>query len=173
MNCDRCGKKFAKESLVENHKNQCSSKCWTNYRALLEAEEQARTDAQPSTSHSTPLPSPSTPPSLEVDMEFPPLIPSSPPKVNMELDDIDVALPEFYTEFFPGASERFGPGDTFLDLFDKDEYAETRQRNLYYPFASQAEWELASFLLRSGLSRIAIDQFLNLQMVCMMASIRV
>jgi len=38
---------------------------------------------------------------------------------------------------------------------------------LFYPFASQPEWELASFLLKSDLSRVAIDQFLKLQLVCM------
>jgi hypothetical protein len=52
-----------------------------------------------------------------------------------------------------------------MDLFDDDEYAENREMNLYYPFASQPEWELASFLLKSGLSMVAIDEFLKLQMV--------
>jgi hypothetical protein len=58
-----------------------------------------------------------------------------------------------------------------LDIFDEDEYADARQTNLYYPFASQPEWELASFLLKSDLSRVAIDQFLKLQIVSIMQSI--
>jgi len=37
--------------------------------------------------------------------------------------------------------------------------------NLYYPFVSQPEWELASFLLKSGLSMVATDKFLKLQIV--------
>ena len=53
-----------------------------------------------------------------------------------------------------------------MDLFHEDKYADMRQVNPYYPFASQAEWELASFLLKSGLSRVAVDQFLKLQFVC-------
>ena len=57
-----------------------------------------------------------------------------------------------------------------MDLFNKDEYADARQTNLYYPFASQLEWELASFLLKSDLSRVAIDQFLKLQLVSIMQS---
>jgi hypothetical protein len=36
---------------------------------------------------------------------------------------------------------------TFLDLFDADEYAEYRKDNLFYPFASKEEWEIANFLL--------------------------
>ncbi|KAJ7816384.1 hypothetical protein B0H13DRAFT_2242446 [Mycena leptocephala] len=34
--------------------------------------------------------------------------------------------------------------DTFMDGFHKDEYASERKTNLYYPFASAEEWELAS-----------------------------
>jgi hypothetical protein len=112
----------------------------------------------------------------------PSLIPSSPsdvdmaplriPEAGMETDGIDdrlseqeAVLPSNYSEFFPGASEVFGKEKTYMDLFDEDEYANARQTNLYYPFASQPEWELASFLLKSGLSRVAIDQFLKLQLV--------
>jgi len=70
-----------------------------------------------------------------------------------------------HTELFPGASEIYGKGKTYMDLFDDDEYAGNREMNLYYPFASQPEWELASFLLKSGLSMVATDEFLKLQMV--------
>jgi hypothetical protein len=70
-----------------------------------------------------------------------------------------------HTELFPGASEIFGKGKTYMDLFDDDEYAGNRETNPYYPFASQPEWELASFLLKSGLSMVATDEFLKLQMV--------
>ena len=79
-------------------------------------------------------------------------------------------LPSFYTESFLGSSEVFGYGETYVDLFNKDEYADVRQTNLYYPFASQPEWELASFLLKSDLSRVAIDQFLKLQLVSIVQS---
>ncbi|KAG1843085.1 hypothetical protein C8R48DRAFT_619062 [Suillus tomentosus] len=56
-------------------------------------------------------------------------------------------------------------GVTFLDLFDADEYAECRKENLFYPFASREEWEVADFLLRSPLSMAAINQFLGLPMI--------
>jgi hypothetical protein len=74
-------------------------------------------------------------------------------------------LPPIYTELYHGASYTFGQGETYMKLFDEDEHAEKRKTNLYYPFASQPEWELASFLLKSGLSMGMMDEFLKLQMV--------
>jgi len=109
-------------------------------------------------------------------MDSPPQTPSSLPEVDMEIvDNIDqppqpqqeaiTVLPSFHTEFFLGSSKVFGNGETYLDLFNEDEYADARQTNLHYPFASQPEWELASFLLKSDMSRVAVDQFLKLQLV--------
>jgi len=43
--------------------------------------------------------------------------------------------------------------------------ADKQLHQLYYPFASQDEWDLASFLLHSNLSMASIDKFLNLGMV--------
>ena len=90
-------------------------------------------------------------------------------KANYQSDDQypkqDATLPPTHTELFPGASDTFGQGQTYMDLFDEDDHAGKREMNLYYPFASQPEWELASFLLKSGLSMVATDEFLKLQMV--------
>ena len=52
-----------------------------------------------------------------------------------------------------------------MDEFEDDEHAAMREDNLYYPWASRPEWELASFLLCSSLSMAAIDQFLSLDLV--------
>ena len=77
----------------------------------------------------------------------------------------------FYTKFHPKANyQDIWTGKTFMDLFDEDLYAEYRAANLYYPFASQEEWQLASFLLKSGLSMSAIDEFLKLDLVCVSAA---
>ena len=70
-----------------------------------------------------------------------------------------------HSEFYPGAAKTYGPGSTFMDHFDNDEHAPHRVNNLYYPFASHQEWELASFLLRSHLSMASIDEFLRLTSV--------
>jgi hypothetical protein len=72
---------------------------------------------------------------------------------------------QMYTENFPGAGSTYGTGQTFMNIFDTDQYAHFRTHNLYYPFASKAEWELASFLLSSNLSMQAIDEFLLLELV--------
>ena len=188
MFCNRCGKRFASEASVRNHQKQLSSKCWTTYSLLLDLQQPSvetnlNVGVQPSSSPSLPSsdysPSESTPPPLEADMESPPPTPSLLPEVDMEIvDNIDdqppqqqAVLPSFHTESFLESSKIFGNGETYLDLFDEDEYADARQTNLYYPFASQPEWELASFLLKSDLSRVAIDQFLKLQFVHIMQSI--
>ena len=67
---------------------------------------------------------------------------------------------------FQGAGWTFGKGKTFLEDFTTDPYAAERKVNLYYPFASKEEWELALFLLLSGLSMANITKFLLLRLVC-------
>jgi hypothetical protein len=59
----------------------------------------------------------------------------------------------------------YGRGDTFMDQCNKDRFHEMRKGDLYYPFMSRDEWELASFLLRSPLSMAAVDSFLKLKLV--------
>jgi hypothetical protein len=54
-----------------------------------------------------------------------------------------------------------------LDVFDADEFAEYRKGNLFYPFASKEEQEVADYLLCSSLSMVAIDEFFKLRMVWM------
>jgi len=54
---------------------------------------------------------------------------------------------------------------TFMDRFDSDQHADKRRQNLFYPFASKDEWELASFLLECGLLMTKIDEFLHITMV--------
>ena len=193
--CNRCGKSFASKSLEQNHQNQCSSNCWKNYSILLQAEPASSSNPDTSGNvhflPSTPTPlSPSR--SVMMDVRDPmdatwmdpmdavdPMDAMDPMEV---MDPMDVTAmdgandpsndqyPEqdatiLHTELFPGASEIYGKGKTYMDLFDDNEYAGNRETNPYYPFASQPEWELASFLLKSGLSMVAMDEFLKLQMV--------
>ncbi|KIK27112.1 hypothetical protein PISMIDRAFT_47509, partial [Pisolithus microcarpus 441] len=56
-------------------------------------------------------------------------------------------------------------GLTFMDKFFADEYSELRKENIFYPFASREDWQIASWLLRSHLSMAAIDSFLSLELV--------
>ena len=58
------------------------------------------------------------------------------------------------------------PSDaTFMTQFDQDPYAAHRSKNLYYPFASRGEWQLAFFLTSCGMSMNLINQFLRLELV--------
>ncbi|KAG2098901.1 hypothetical protein BD769DRAFT_1318401, partial [Suillus cothurnatus] len=50
----------------------------------------------------------------------------------------------------------------FLNVFDANGYAEYREDNLFYPFASKEEWEISDFLLYLSLSMAAIGIFLKL-----------
>ena len=73
--------------------------------------------------------------------------------------------PQETCEYFPGAAWIHSTRPTFMDNFNADQYSSLRNANFYYPFASRQEWELALWLLRSGLSMNAIDRFLKLLMV--------
>ncbi|KIJ10397.1 hypothetical protein PAXINDRAFT_86129 [Paxillus involutus ATCC 200175] len=66
---------------------------------------------------------------------------------------------------FQGAAEIYSTGETFLLCFDLDQYSYHRQKNLYYPFAHMDDWQMANYLLTSGLSMRTIDEFLALGLV--------
>jgi hypothetical protein len=172
--CNRCGKKFQDSARVLNHMNQPYSSCRTYYEEVLQIAETLRTEAP----HDPPNPTfnlandPGA--NYEVfdssseSIAFPELG-SLPEPASMDTDELmDAPDPNdnpFFTEFYPGASSAYGIGPTFMDIFDKAEHSEERKQFLYYPFASKDEWELASFLLRSGLSMSAIDKFFKLKLV--------
>ncbi|KAG2750291.1 hypothetical protein P692DRAFT_20729847 [Suillus brevipes Sb2] len=81
------------------------------------------------------------------------------------LIDEEIPLTGDFIDWFRGASQSYGTGHTFLDLFNSDENSAYHARNLYYPFGGRKDWELASWLLHSGLSMGKIDSFLSLEMV--------
>ena len=56
-------------------------------------------------------------------------------------------LKDYHIEVYLGAAQTYGRGFTFMDGFDGDKYAMMQNENLYYPWASRPEWELAAFLL--------------------------
>lgn len=176
--CNRCGKRFANKASVLNHQKQLSSACWKTYSRLLELQQpiDALSHTSPTSAPSPSISSQFAPSLLEADsdMDFPEPTHFSPMDADMVIDNVgdrqspkqEATLPLYHTEFFLGASKVFGKGETYLDHFNKDKHEDARKKNLFYPFASQPEWELASFLLKSDLSRVAIDQFLKLQLVC-------
>ena len=72
---------------------------------------------------------------------------------------------ELFIEEYEGAAKEYGSGMTFMDEFDRDQFAGERIENLHYPFTSRDEWEFAAFLLRSNLSMASIDSLLSLNLV--------
>lgn len=70
-----------------------------------------------------------------------------------------------HSTIFPGAAHVYGCGTGYMGTFQNDVHAAERETNLYYPFQSKGEWEIASFLSQSGLSMKRIDEFLSLGLV--------
>ena len=73
---------------------------------------------------------------------------------------------------FLGAGRLLGSNSTdmFMASFDKDAFAEECKANLFYPFASRGNWEVASWLFNSGLSQTSINKYLSLKLVRIMTS---
>ncbi|KAG1883998.1 hypothetical protein F4604DRAFT_1677165 [Suillus subluteus] len=72
---------------------------------------------------------------------------------------------EVIVDSYPNCAQSYGRGHTFLDLFNLDENSKHCVTNPYYPFSSQKDWQVGSWLLRSGLSMGKIDSFLSLEMI--------
>lgn len=176
--CPRCGKGFVDQSRVLKHMNQPASSCLTYYEELLRmnealtAEKDASAEAPTENSSRVyqwdvegSLPSHSSldgahSSQMEVD---PPSNQDSHGHSCAEQPSTRTSRP--YREDYPGAAKIYGTGPTFMDIFNSDVHSAERKIQLYYPFASKEEWELASFLLRSDLSMKSIDKFLKLELV--------
>lgn len=145
--CPRCSRRFEKATSVLKHLNHPRSKC-----AQAWFPEQQ--------------PKPPFPIELSVD-GWEDVVDTGPFETIIENDETpsDGTPQTHYSEKFPGASQTFGHGRTFMDRFDSDPFAPERKDNIYYPFSSESEWELASFLQRSCLSMKSIDEFLALKLV--------
>lgn len=159
--CARCGKRYKTNEKVLRHMNQPRSSCANLISDLV----------------SISLPSSDAPQSGidDIDMNFADaddnFATQDNSDVEMGADNADSvnadAMGSMYRDEFPHAAHEWGPGKTFMEDFDLDDFADQREANLYYPFASKEDWEIAAFLLRSGMSMALIDDFLNLRFVSM------
>lgn len=172
--CPNCGKGGFKDAVaVANHMSQPSSGCNTWVDDLVSLRDCVDLPTSASTC-SAPLDSDFDTRAeglaqMDVDTDYPdtyvgPNAPASDPADRPRSESPPTGSQET-CDFFPGAAKIFSVGPTFMDKFDADQYSGFRATNLYYPFASREEWELALWLLRSGLSMRAIDSFLKLQKV--------
>lgn len=72
-----------------------------------------------------------------------------------------------FIEKHPNCSGVAPGGETFTGKFEGATFSKERKDNLYYPFASDEEWELAAFLLQSKLSLADLTTLLSLKLVCL------
>ena len=89
----------------------------------------------------------------------------SDPQTHMqEVLNLDNPYP-FFREDHQTASQTYGYGGSILDNFDNDPFASARARKPYYPFADKSDWEMALWLLTSGLSMEKLNEFFHLHRV--------
>lgn len=163
--CPRCKKRFKDASRVLNHINQPLGSCHSLPKELVRISDTLRHRLQrQQQQHATPGSAPTAKSPIgghNVDDD------------PMDIDGNDFPDPQTQPEHstdpivetYPGAAKIHGTGPTFMQSFNADTYAKEREQNLYYPFASKDEWEVASFLTQSNLSMSAIDTFLALNLV--------
>ena len=159
--CIRCGKKFAREEDVLNHMNQPWSKCASLMHDLIKISDtinipHENQNGSPELQHVSPS---GTPADDNFNMD---IVDTSDKRHRSTSSNLTDITTQMHTETFPGAGHTYEIGQTFMNNFDADQYAHQRTSNLYYPFASKAEWQL---LLQSNLSMQAIDEFLHLNLV--------
>jgi hypothetical protein len=160
VHCPRCAKKFKNETSLLQHMNQPISSCLTHFEECINIATTLQ--PRPTISESDDMGQQSFEPPHYMDTaeEYFAASPSASTSQNPE----DEPNP-FNIKKHPTSGHVYGRGETFMDRCDKDKFTERREGNIYYPFASRDEWELASFLLRSPLSMAAVDRFLKLELV--------
>lgn len=158
--CPSCSKILPSDNAVLRHMNQSTSRCFGWVDNLVQIGELLAQDSEENNIRRGPnLPAPT---------HWQPTEEWNAQDQEMEME-IDLPDPEPYrgtVEEFPGAAAVFAQQqNSFLDRFDRDKFSHERRTNLYYPFASRADWELGLWLTRSGLSMAAIDSLLSLELV--------
>lgn len=171
--CPGCSKTFNSIAGAWNHINQPYSKCKARQDSLKKAS--SKVSAHPPADSFT-TPSPPSPIGTLLDLpeneEDYGISSGNYHQGNLE----PLALPTSHFQpllaskhlkivYHPHAGKTYSYGSTFLDTFNRDPFAEHRKENIYYPFASRVDWEVALFLLRSPLSKAEIDRFLKLGLV--------
>lgn len=115
----------------------------------------------PDNSYDTPLVSPQIP-----DAQDSPEPPSKRARVE-EVEDIEPGgLPKRpFRRFDTTAGQTYGEGRTLYERMQEEREREGLGENPWEPFENQQEWELARWLLSSGLSQSDIDKYLKLEIV--------
>src|SRR5882762_1911797 len=136
MRCTRCQQKFRDRKALLCHMNHPFGACYSHFQEVadLSHDLEKYKNRQTQNVHDN-------------NMD---LGPASDMDVFMEHDDSggndDWSMDdgEQFIEEYEGAAKEYGTGTTFMDEFNRDQYAGERINNLYYPFASRDEWEFAA-----------------------------
>jgi len=160
-----CGKGFKDAASVAMHMSQPTSGCntWVNDLVCLQEEELGL----PSTSAAR-NPSLSAHDLYVLNLPAAGAFHDGPDAMAIDDDELyePTSIPNTQIEdCFLGVAQTFGKGQMFLDGFNTDKFCHHRWEDLYYPFASWPEWHLALWLLHSGISMSATDEFLLLEIV--------
>ena len=160
MRCPQCQRKFRDRKALLCHMNNPSVSCRSHhFQEVINLADELRSyqvrRGQDQSFPSDDFTPPTTPEPMDIEAAV---------EESFREDSQNVDSGPFIEEYV-GAAKEYGRGTTFMEKFDCDQYVEERKTNLYYPFASRDEWELAAFLLRSDLSMASIDSFLSLKLV--------
>ena len=171
--CPDCGRRFANETRVRQHMNQPSSACGSWMDNLLRFHRHTSAASNHANVHSLDRYQPGPPSDVAFEAENTyaqnefGLNNSDTTDIpfNADADEDHSSIPVVDTH--PNIPSVHPGGTTFMDQFFSDEYSRFRQENVYYPFVSETDWQLASWLLHSRLSMAAINTFLSLELVCL------
>ncbi|KAI5994462.1 hypothetical protein EDD15DRAFT_2366590 [Pisolithus albus] len=163
--CPKCLKYFETARSLTFHRAQLRAAC--NVRDGWDTEIVSTTPANERNNHDVDdVPVASFPSDSGHAMDFDPGLAwegndnrrSLSPPISVPVDSLGRVLVTF-----PRAAEIFEGGETFLTRFELDPYSVCRRLVPFYPFANLDDWRVANFLLTSGLSMRALDEFLSLQ----------
>ena len=161
--CPSCSKILPSDEAIQRHMNQPASRChrWVDDLIRLSKinEIEAPQDVRSEINEFDGVHSPQE--------DWNPLSPGRFNRGEAAMDAvIDRGHDNGLVEQFPGAAKTFqSESHTFLHEFDQDHFSKERRGNLYYPFASRADWQFGLWLTRSGLSLAAVDSLLSLALV--------
>ncbi|KAH9018300.1 hypothetical protein EDB84DRAFT_1589970 [Lactarius hengduanensis] len=158
MFCPHCHRKFRNRKALLCHMNHPFGSCHSHFQEVVNLTDELREYQERRRQHQhIPIPTTLSPKPMDIDIEA------------TAVEDFQEDVPNVdgrpFIQEYVGAAREYGCGTTFLQGFDRDQYAHERKKNIFYPFASRGEWEMAAFLLRSGLTMSSIDSFLSLELI--------
>ncbi|KAH9015454.1 hypothetical protein EDB85DRAFT_1868605 [Lactarius pseudohatsudake] len=160
MRCPQCFRNFRDRKALLCHMNHPFGSCNSHFEEVVNLVDELQRYQERRRQH-RPIPTQArvstTPEPMDIDIDV-----TATEDLREDIQNVDGSP---FIQEYVGAAREYGRGTTFLQSFDRDQYAQERKKNIFYPFASRAEWEMAAFLLRSGLSMASIDSFLSLELI--------